>query len=371
MKSVSKLACLFGLWLLGGFCMIVSFNVTNGAWLEGGWIRINLWDFAGLSTAHTARLLKLYLWNGDDYDIYDSYISAWSDSVDIYNGLIVDSNAWIQKESSWELIVVWWWTWNYITSSRNSGIVWWGFNTIVWQLTENTKNAAIGGGYKNEVNWDGWIVAWGKSNTWYENWIVLWWMNNKSAGVVLWWQGNEAGENGLVMWQWAKWEKWSFVWNDGTYPELAADINSALVGTENWLLIWILTPKENVNLVVNWPISIWNLENENISPAGAIVSKDGCLYAYDGAEWHSFGTWVACNNSSYHKASTCKFGGVLLQEWNVVAYAYSMPYSSDCSSKLQLDVVCSEDWKMKKDGVEYKYPSCFDVVDNPYYNSES
>jgi len=192
MKRSSKLACLLGLGLLGGLCMLASVSAT-----DDNWISIDLSNFQDLTTSHKSRLIKLYLLNEGSDDSSSAYISATQNTLDVFNGFIVDETI-IPDNVNSNLVMVWWWRLNTIWPNTNfAGIAWWEQNQV------SANNAAIGGGQSNVVSSVGGVVAWGKWNL-SKGWVVLWWQNNTwyVQWVVLWWKSNEAGENGLAMWQW-------------------------------------------------------------------------------------------------------------------------------------------------------------------------
>jgi len=369
MKKSSKLACLFGLWLLSTLLTVVSINVV---WASA-WVKMDLSKFTDLQskTLHKVRLKKLYLWDGDN-DSKKAWISASSTAeiLDIYKGLIVDDSIDVltdENPDSWDLIVVGWWQSNRIRNSNYSGIAWWKGNTIEWWASA-IENAAIGGGNGNSVLWNNGVVAWWEGNKWDAWWVVLWWKNNTSTGVVLWWIWNSVGENGLAMWKWAKWWNWSFVRNDGTYNG-TADGNSAIIWTLSWVLIGTYDIKDWVTLVVNWPVQIWKTDDStSTGTEWEIRSINGCLYAFDGAYRHVMGNSSAetCNGDGLQPmAKTCKFGRVYLQEWDRVT-AYKEQISTSCESK---QVVCRNENLVVEgeSSTEYMFPSCFQTSATPYY----
>ena len=360
MKRSSKLACLFSLWLLSGLFTMVAVNVTNG-------VKIDLNGLDTMVTNHRARLKSLYLWDVD----FDIAKAAWvstspdTKTLDIFKGLIVKDH--IDESDKWALIVVGWWQWNSIQwKSEQSGIAWGYGNGI-----NAVNNAAIGGGNANHVLWENGVVAGWKSNKWKEWWVVLWWENNNADGVVLWWKNNTAGKNGLAMGQWAIWGEWSFVWNDNAANTVTAANYSARIWAQNGVLIGTYDNKDGVSLVVNWPVQIGN--NNSAEAAGTaweIRSIDGCLYAYDGGQWHILGkSSVAACQSMNSLAKTCTFGRVLLQEWDKVD-AYSVIYhpSNGCDTS-KAKVVCTDGHLVPENGGEsdkYIYPSCYNLADDPW-----
>ena len=346
MKKTSKLACLFGLWVLSGLFTIVSLNVTNWA---NAWIKIDLSNFTNnnsLLQNHKARLKMLYLWEGRDESS-----AAWmttsqggsdtESTLDIFKWLIVEESL-NDSEAKWELIVVGWWQKNSITKTdgvKNSGIAWWSGNSI------GADNAAIGGGQGNKVTWENGVVAWWSGNVANNGWVVLWWSEN-----IAW-------ENGLAMWQWAKWGNWSFVWNDGTY-QWDSVTDAAVIWAKQWVLIWTYTSKDGVDLVVNWPIQIWNPDLDGVGVGWEIRSKNGCLYGFDGENRHLLGgSTTSCKD--YQLAKTCHFGRIELQQWDKVE-AYSNAFG-DCTKEI---VTCS-DWKLGT--ADTYYPSCFALTAEPYH----
>ena len=363
MKKSSKLACLFSLWLLGGLFTVVSLNITNGA---DAWIRMNLDTFTSLqNTAHRARLRMLYLWDwgrNENSSSNAAWMSAGQETLDVYNGLIVDRV--VSDDNKWALVVVWWWQGNSIMwDSSKSGIAWWSGNKINWGY----ENAAIGGGLSNSILWNNGVVAWWNGNKWNVWWVVLWWKNNEAEGIVLWWQGNVAGKNGLAMWQWAKWWEWSFVRNDGSYVWEARS-NSALIWAQRWVIIskGSVTPKTGVVLDVDWPVQIWsNASDLTAGTPWEIRSVNGCLYAHDWESWHILGKSSVNDCKVAGVAETCEFGRVLLQEWDKVM-AYSERYSrNNCQS---VEVTCKS-WQLVAEwwATNYIYPSCFNLNEDPYY----
>lgn len=352
MKSTSKLACLFSLWLLTGLCMLASASASS----DKG-VSIDLSTFSDMTTVHRARLTGLYLVRDTNDENNSAYMSATTDTLDIYNGLIVSKNV-LRSDDQRSLVVVWWWEWNTIADRVNySGIAWWTWN----QIHTDISNAVIGGGNANQVWSNGGVIAWGEGNNSHW-WVVLWWKSNISSWwTVLWWQNNKAWENALAMWNGAKWEAWSFVRNDGSITAEAA-ANSALIWASNWVLIWTYTPKAWVSLVVSWAVKVWDIDYDTATP-WKIAMKNGCLYSFDGVSWHVLGkssaaAEAACNDITV--AKTCKFGRVLLQEWDEVD-AYTAAYSDNCVSE---KVTCTN-WKL---GTADKYfTSCFTSASNPYH----
>ena len=372
MKSSSKLACLFGLWLLNGLCMLASVSAASDKWVT---ITVS-----NLDTANRARLVKLYLLPDVGADESKAaYMAPWryeeEDILDIYNGLFVDKEV-VKSNDQSRLVVVWWWEWNRISwwlennPRKYSGIAWWQNNKI------EANNAAIWGGGYNNVSLEGGVIAWWTGNkvTWTTGnwWVVIWWKSNTSLNwwVVIWWQNNKIGKDGLAMWVWAKWWEWSFVWNDGSIVDEAGD-NSALIWASNWVLIGTneLAPKPGVSLVVDWAIQIWNNASED-PLAWEIRSQNGCFYSFDGTSWHALGktSQGSCKEMS-KMAVTCEFGRTLLQEWDVVT-AYSSTYASTCDSR---SVHCVNEWwhwvLKEVDGTStaYKYATCYTMSSAPYY----
>lgn len=356
MKNTSKLACLFSLWLLSGLCMLASVSVAS----DNNWVSMDLSDFSSLSTAHRARLTGLYLLPTANEETNAAYMASTPDTLDIYKGLIVGKNIWGSNDDG-VLVVIWWWKSNSIWGgTRYSGIAWWNQNGI----SSNVDNAVIGGGDSNHVYSNDGVIAWGQGNVSYW-WVVLWWQGNTwyVQWIVLWWQYNVAGKNGLVMWKKAEWGEWSFVRNDGSVSEPAA-ANSALIGASNWVLIWTYTPKTNVSLVVNWPVKVWDVDF-NTPKTWKISMKNGCLYSFDGVSWHVLGKSSAAAEAMGTKckditvAKTCRFGRVLLQEWDVIE-AYTEAYSDNC---VKQEVTCTN-WKLGT--ADKYYTTCFPQALNPY-----
>jgi hypothetical protein len=236
------------------------------------------------------------------------------------------------------------------------------------KLSTSIDNAAIGWGMDNSILWENWVVAGWSTNKWGEGWVVLWWSSNVATGVVLWWKNNSVDKDWLAMWQWAIWKEWSFVWNDSA-DKVTAISNSARIWAQKWVLIGTYTPKDGVSLVVNWPVKLWDADDSVLNVPWEIRSKNGCLYAFDGNGWHVLGNASAGNCNDLQLAKTCKFGRILLQQWDL-AEAYSMIYhsSNGCEAN-KTDVVCTDGHLVPVNGWEadkYIYPSCYNLDTHPY-----
>ena len=289
---------------------------------------------------HISRLHSLYLWDGSSF----AGMITRDRHLNITNGLVVGNGS----------------------VGSNMATVAWGVGN---GIGSNSQWAWIAGGEWNSIQWGAnSVIGWWKSNViGWNNAVVVGWENNQwtSAGaVVVGWNGNTSSNDGwvafggsgntalwassLVLWEGAKWQKWSFAWNG------EAGQDSARIEASNWILVGTYDTVTGVNLVVKWAMKIGG-DTSSASAAWEIRMVDGCFYAYDGVYWHvvnQSSTWCTAITT----AKTCKFGNVELQAWDTVT-AYKVPISSDCSAE-SAAVTCNN-WELKVGGVEYKYPYCY------------
>ena len=347
MRHALKLVILSGIAVFFGVFLSVAFNVTNG-----GTITITPSD---LLNPHRVRLKSLNLSrNLQDTGYYELAV-RWLDSFDILTWLVVGSGT--TSITGGAAVMVGWWDNNHINLSDSAWIVWWWDNKI-----NNSQDAVIWGGYKNEIAWKK-SVVWG----WYHNignsdgWIILGWDNNYlfSSSIVLWWQWHYASNanNNLLLGKNTNINniERSFVWggeDDSCQPSAN---ESATLCAPKWILIWTYNGITGVNLVVNGAVKIGSAELWEWS-AWEIKMINWCFYAYNGSRWYVFGKSSKasgiCNAVTLGK--TCKFGKIELQEWDVVV-GYSVPYANDCKSVEKRNVKCLSSWSLSENVYSYCY----------------
>lgn len=337
MKSVVKKSRLL---LLSLIWFLVIWFVSVAVW-------ITIINTSPDDSEHKVTLHSLFLeGNVTNKDLIG--VESGKENLDINNWLIVgDSNTveWIVKYSS----IGWgknnkmkWSTINII----GWGIWWWENNTI-----DNWSNSVIGGWSTNITNGNSSVVVWWYSWNPLRWWVILWWNGSHAYdyGVVLWGRLNRAKKYSLVLWKRAHWEENSFAWSGN------AELNTARIETNSWVLIWTYSPIHGVSLVVSWSVKLGSGHDGN---KWAIrLNSSWCLTMYDG-HTHVLGRK---SKSMCGVASWCQFGGVLLQDWDIVT-GYIVSYSTNCSGQ-RTQVQCNH-WELSRP----VYPYCYNIDSNPVRN---
>ncbi len=350
MKSVSKLACLFGWLLLWSAFVIGMTNITQWAGEPFTMPTMNS-DVIKQMQSHRVHLTNLWLWIDEDYANY-ARLAAWDSNLNVLNGLFV----WGWNASSEAaLVVVWWWDNNTMNAS-SAWIAGWSNNTI------SANNSAIGGWANNIVSWENGVVAWWSGNSVLSGWgVVVWWWNNNSDEywVVVWGFSNSAGKYGLAFGHSSRWGERSFSWNDWTSETYWTNDNSAYIGASGWVLIWTYKPILGVNLVVSGAVKIWWEYWE--WRVWEVKMVNGCFYAHDGSKWHVLGksSANASNCSTGDLAEICEFGNTRLWEWDQAIW-YKDSYAPNCNNIMAV-VTCGSDGNL--DPAEYVYPYCYNLSD--------
>ena len=338
MKHISKKSSLLLCWL-GAVALLTLFTGSVNAIKIGN----NTVEIPSNIQQHRSRLYSLYVSESAWLIVEDGRLNITKWFV-IGNGSSNSSDA-----------TILWGTHNSIwNNSSNSWIAWWEQNTI------NGGNSVIGWWMENRISADLWVIAWGKKNTITKTnsslstpSVIAWWYNNT---VNNWWTILGGADNtanwldSLVFWQNAKGGQWSFAWN------WEAEQFSAYIWAGNWVLIGTTEPKEGINLVVNWTMSIW-WDTTSSAVAWEMRSVNGCFYAYDGQNWHIIGQYRNECGDGLDIGTNCEFGNVLLQVWDRVD-AYPEMASTNCVSQ---KVVCGADWKLRGEGSNNteRYPYCY------------
>jgi len=287
---------------------------------------------------------------------------AWTKFFDVLNWLVVYGDKYDKVSVNSAMVMMGWGDDNGIDNySSNAWIVWWKSNVV----SAYASGSVIGWWESNTVdaNWENSIIAWGNWNTAWNGGVVVWWGSNQAShkwSVVLWWESNISNwENSLLLWVNSKWGKSSFVWNDSDNVNVGND--SAYVGASNGILIWTYNSKTNVNLVVEGPIQFsWRNNIENVV-GWEIMEKNWCFYGYDGEKWYILGKIQpdGCKDSNMNISGVCKFGKMLLHEWDKVK-AYSKPYDINCES-VRKEVECKWWQLLAWDSTDYVYSYCYNV----------
>lgn len=346
MKHALKLVILSGIAVFFGVFLSVVFNVTNGGTIT---ITPDL-----LKDPHRVKLKSLNLSrNLEDSDYYELAV-RWLNSFDILTWLAVGDG--LTTITGGAAVMVGWWNNNHINSSDSAWIVWWWGNTI-----NNSQDAVIWGGYRNEIAWKKSVVWGGLHNIGNsDGWIILGWDNNYlfSPSIVLWWQWHYASNtnNNLLLGKYTNINniERSFVWGGEDNPCQPLSNESATLCAPKWILIWTYNGITGVNLVVSGAVKIgWDGLWE--WSAWEIKMIDWCFYAHNGSKWYVFGKSSkasgSCNAVTLGK--TCKFGKIELQEWDEVS-GYSVPYANDCNS-VKKSVTCRSDWSLSENVYSYCY----------------
>lgn len=342
MKGSSKRVNLLWLSLLWIFWIVWFINLTNG-------IQI---DPPSAESGHVVRLYSLFLWNsssdtgsvsmkvneGENFLEMQGWLAVWS-------GNTVGDNV--------DSAVIWWWLNNEISvNGKNLWILGWTKNTV-WGV-----NSLIGGWFGNSVSAQN-AVVWGWSGNIVSasNGVVIWWEKNRVEGenwVVLWGRSNKANwKNSLVGWYGAEWNNWSFAWS------VKAKDNTARIDVNSGMLIWTVTPKNWVRLVINWAVSLAKFKNKDSWTAWEIKVASGCIYAYDGQHWQVMGkaSKANCGDAS----QMCRFWESVLYWWET-ATGYTNFYSTTWCNKIEVKVVCSG-WNLvnNKNIAGTYYPYCYKI----------
>jgi len=348
MKKTLKLAYLSMISLFIGVLWVSFFNVVNWSW---AWVVMNL-----ETPSHKIRLYDLYLWKlWEMVSENFSRISAWVQELNVLNWLVVYGDKIEDLGSDSSFVIIGWGDDNKILgNAKRAWIVWWNINKV------GANSSVIGWWIKNNVDWVNSVIAWGEVNTAWNGGVVVWWGSNEASHewvVVLWWKNNVSnGKNSLLLWVNSKWGESSFVWNDSDNINIGSD--SAYIGASNGILIWTYESKDGVNLVVNWPVKLYETSSMLVG-TWEIESYGWCFYAYDGKYWHILGSNKGtCPMKENLTANTCEFGGVSVQQWDKVV-AYSQPYviGTSCESYKQ-EIVC-DNWSFVPSG--YSYPYCYSM----------
>ena len=333
MKSVLKKSYLLGLLLLWIFLIVGFISITNWNWN----VIINT---APDDSEHRVMLHSLYL----KEDVDDAFMrtDTGEKNLKVLDWLAVWGTVSLGSMSS-----IVWWTGNKITSAIWWGIWWWITNFVnLWSYS------VIGGGNINKTYGDNSVAVWGYNWTARNGWVVLWWENGSGGirWVVLGGSSNTAWENSLAFWKNARWEKNSFAWND------KAEANTARINADSWVLIWTYNPIDGVSLVVSWSVKLGS------GKAGRwAINYNGnwCITMYDWKNSHVLGK-KSSKEPSCGVSSWCKFGGVLLQNWDVVT-GYTVSYSTNCNEK-RVKITC-ENWNL----LWWLYPYCYDISSDSRY----
>lgn len=340
MKSIVKKSRLL---LLSLVWFLVIWVVSIAIW-------ITIINTAPDDSEHKVRLHSLYL-DGSVTDKDLIGVESGKKNLDINNWLVVGNDHivdWSVRYSSigwgetnkmkWDTINITGW-----------GIWWWGYNTI-----NDWRNSAIGGWYTNTTNGNNTVIVWWSNWNSYRGWVVLWWDHSFAYdyGVVLWGGLNLAKKYSLVLWKSAHWEENSFAWNGN------AELNTARIEANSWVLIWTYSPIHGVSLVVSWSVKLGSGHDGN---KWAIrLNSSWCLTMYDG-HTHVLGKK---SKSMCGVASWCQFGGVLLQDWDVVT-GYSVSYSTGCNSNDNIISVECNNWNLSRPA----YPYCYNIDSDPRWVS--
>lgn len=344
MKNISKILVLSGSLMLASVFAVSLVSVTNGAWIDIGNI---------VSPSHIIRLTDLYLSTTGN----SAWMEVWNQKIRLLNWMVVYSGTYRVWPYA-QMAMIWWWDANEVRSSK-VWIVWWYSNKVM------SDNSVIGGWRWNVIdNWSTSVIAWWIYNTasW---WVIVWWWENSVAdggSVVLWGTSNSSQwENGLVLGSGAKGADKSFSRNDGG-DDYNVWSGSARIDASNGLLIWTYQPRNGINLVISGAIRIWKSSGTG-AVAWEIMMSWWCFYAYDGEKWYVLGkdsVW-SCGGWEMDMSMMCRFGSVLLQEWDRVT-AYSTPYSPDCDTIKNDNVYCTW-WQLVAQGwsTDYIYPNCYAI----------
>ena len=333
------LSLLCGVWIFSFITKAVEIKTTPVNWVA----------------QHTTVLHSLYLWNGTSDMTWAWFrVVSWRDNLHILNWMAL----WTGYAADWSLILVWGWDGNKVKNgSNNVGIWWWYYNELDWD------NSSIWWWYQNTANWLS-VVVWWRNNT-ADDGVVLGWTNGRSVGgVLLWWKNNSWMENSMVLWINAEWEKWSFVWNTNASAIWKASENSARINASNWLLIWTNTPVNEVKLVVNGAIKIWN---SNLGTAWEIKLAAGagewCISASDGSVNFALGGASNLNGLCWRNWG-CEYLWVYIENWKTMTVYknfYAIKWQWGCTP---MTITCNN-WTMSS----YSgYPYCFEIdTSNPVY----
>ena len=329
MKSIVKKSRLL---LLSLVWFLVIWVVSIAIW-------ITIINTAPDDSEHKVRLHSLYLEGRvTDKDLIG--VESGKKNLDINNWLVVGFGHNVESNVKYSSIG-WGKSSTNTVGIRGWGIWWWLSNKISW------NNSAIGGGASNRTNWSNSVVVWWRTNKAFSGWIVLWWQRSQTTnGVVLGWSGNKAMINSLVLGQGAEWEANSFAWNGN------AELNTARIEANSWVLIWTYSPIHGVSLVVSWSVKLGSGHDGN---KWAIrLNSSWCLTMYDG-HTHVLGRK---SKSMCGVASWCQFGGVLLQDWDAVT-GYAVSYSTDCDDTVR-QAQCN-DWNLSPQ----VFPYCYKIDSDP------
>ena len=332
MKSIVKKSRLL---LLSLVWFLVIWVVSIAIW-------ITIINTAPDDSEHKVRLHSLYL-SGSVTDKDLIGVESGKKNLDINNWLVVGFDhtvEWSVKYSS----IGWGRNSTNTVGIHGWGIWWWLSNKINW------NNSAIGGWYTNTTNGNNTVIVWWSNWNSYRGWVVLWWDHSFAYdyGVVLWGGLNLAKKYSLVLWKSAHWEENSFAWNGN------AELNTARIEANSWVLIWTYSPIHGVSLVVSWSVKLGSGHDGN---KWAIrLNSSWCLTMYDG-HTHVLGKK---SKSMCGVASWCQFGGVLLQDWDVVT-GYSVSYSTNCNSNDNIISVQCNNWNLSRPA----YPYCYKIDSDP------
>ena len=146
--------------------------------------------------------------------------------------------------------------------------------------------------------------------------------------------------------------------------------HKAFIGSKKWVLIWTNEPIDNVSLVVDWTMKVWNWDTS--SRWWWIAQSGGCIYTYGQDGYDGNPVWkVSSSGGNCWDNISCTFGKVLIWNWDTVTGYISMYSTGKCQwTELECNgwvLRVSSDWN-SADGY---YTTCYEIGTGVVFTSGS